>query len=126
MNVSSVLQSSAAAQERSLQITRKASGQSFDQPASDKGATSQTPLLKGLNVVSRIETVLPDGKKLSVFRFDLGVGDLASSPTVTAEADRRNDDQMLDAFRQLEAYFSDSNKSKGIELQGTAAIDLRA
>lgn len=85
---------------------------------------SEVPLLGQVNVTSRIQTTLPNGKTLSVSRVDFGGNDLAASSGVLSNADRQEDNQMMSAFNQLTGYFNYRPRPEDIKLEGTAAIDL--
>lgn len=87
---------------------------------------SQGRLLSHVNVLSRIETTLLDGRSLSIFRFDLGQGGPSLPNATPSDADKRDDLQMMDTFKQLTGYFSYKPSPQEIRLEGTAAIDLSA
>jgi len=105
--------------------TQSAAGGSTDVRLSNDGvARSDDRLLGHVNVLSRIQTTLPDGKSLSIFRFDLGQNGLSPSNAIPSDADKRDDYQMMDAFKQLTAYFNYERGPEDIDLEGTAAVDL--
>jgi len=72
-----------------------------------------------VNVTSRIQTTLPNGKMLSVSRVDFGGNVLATSSGVPSDADRQEDNQMMNAFNQLTGYFNYQPRPEDIKLEGT-------
>jgi hypothetical protein len=125
-----------SAQTRSTPRSEQAGSAPADPPATAPGAgqVGAAPL-SGLNILSRVQTTLPDGRTLAVFRFDLGTGGLgdaadgsgaAVSPANPTPEDRRDDNEMLQALMQIAGNFAYKPGAADIELEGTAAIDLKA
>lgn len=124
-----------AAQTRSTQRSEQSRSAWTDALASGAGSgASQTDArpLSGINVLSNVETTLPNGNMLSVFRFDLGARGVGPSPVgsgagassaAPTDADRRDDQEMLRALKQLAGYFDYKPSAADIKLEGTAAAD---
>lgn len=116
--------SSLAGQILSTQRAQQAASMPADDPAGPIANSAQTPArpLSGINVVSRVQTTLPNGTSLSVFRFDLGTS--GSSPTgLPTEFEKRNDRTMLNALKQMAASYNYLPDPDDIKFEGTAAID---
>jgi hypothetical protein len=89
------------------------------------GQPERAKPLTGMHVQSRVQTVLPNGAVLSVFRFDLGKGDSGNQASLPTAFERQNDQTMLRALKELAAYFGYSPTAADIKLEGTAAVDLQ-
>jgi len=123
---------------RPEQRTGQSDSASAGQPASAQGAGPSAPRtgaapLSGLHVLSGIQTTLPNGLTLGMFRFDLGTSGLDTSsdgasggaaPATPTLEDQREDKQMLKSFMQMAQAFNDTPDPSDIELEGTAAVDL--
>jgi hypothetical protein len=138
-----------AALTRSTQRTQQPAGASADPQAAAQDAgstTSQTGTpqtggsqtgaapLSGLHILSGIKTTLPNGLTLGMFRFDLGTSGLDTSnagsgtdtsPATPTPEDQRADEAMLKAFMQMAHDFNDNPGASDIQLEGTAAVDLK-
>jgi hypothetical protein len=124
VSVSGVTSSYSLASARPTSASPQRSSATIDPQQNNVASKTDGPLLGHVHVLSSIQTTLPNGKSLSVFRFDLGGNGLAASTVVPSEADRLEDQQMMSAFNQLTAYFNYQPQSGDIKLEGTAAIDL--
>ncbi|TNE34213.1 MAG: hypothetical protein EP348_11375 [Alphaproteobacteria bacterium] len=90
-----------------------------------------TPALLGnLDILSGISCETPDGKGLSMVRFDATNG--ANIPGFTQKSDpahptdfeRMQDHEMYRAFMELASHLNFTPDAKDIHLQGTAAVDI--
>jgi hypothetical protein len=97
--------------------------------AGSDGSQSNATPLTGMRILSSVQTVLPNGETLGVFRFDLdkdglGTSGLDDSSAVPSEEDKKEDAAMLQSLRQMASYFQFDPSAADITLGGTAAIDL--
>jgi hypothetical protein len=124
VSVSGLKPFSSLAYVRQTSASRSSSGATKDPQANGGASKSDIPLLSQADVTSRIQTTLPSGKTLSVFRFDARDNNLSTARATPSDADRREDNQMMSAFNQLTGYFNYQPRPEDIKLEGTAAIDL--
>lgn len=115
----------------SQQPTTAASGQPFSVDGDDSASTWVSgPLSTGgkAEVLSSVQTTLPDGKVLGIERiaFSASALNAAASQSTPTDADKKIDSQMLSELKQLAGYFNFNPTAAEIQLGGTAAIDLKA
>lgn len=130
MNINAASQAYFAALTRSTQRSDQSaetgteSSQSAGAQSNTAGAQSNAKPLTGMHILSSVQTVLPNGETLGVFRFDLGTSGLDDSSAVPSEEDKKEDTAMLGALKQMANYFHFDPGAADITLGGTAAIDL--